>query len=88
MVVPFEVVVYTLPALWNQLAVLHAEVRVRVNQEPLLSGLVDDEEAVGGVVQTFAATDDCCVSFPAGWGCWAGNSFAPGFEALVVPAGF
>jgi hypothetical protein len=38
----------TLPALWNQLAGVHAEVRARGNQEPLLSGLVGDEEAAGG----------------------------------------
>jgi hypothetical protein len=37
-----------LPALWNQLAGVHAEVRARVNQEPLFSGLVGYEEAAGG----------------------------------------
>jgi hypothetical protein len=43
-----KVVVDTLPALWNQLAGVHADVRARVDEEPLLSGLVGDEEAAGG----------------------------------------
>jgi hypothetical protein len=43
-----EVVVDTLPALWNQLAGVNAEVRARVDQEPLLSGFVGDKEAGGG----------------------------------------
>jgi hypothetical protein len=43
-----KVVVDTLPALWNELAGEHAEVRTRVNQESLLSGFVGDEEAAGG----------------------------------------
>jgi hypothetical protein len=34
------------------------------------------------VVQTFAAADVCCVSFPAGCRCRAGNSFAPGFQSV------
>jgi hypothetical protein len=45
---PAEVVVYTLPALWNQLAGEHVAVQANVNQESLLSGLVGDEEAASG----------------------------------------
>jgi hypothetical protein len=48
-----EVVVDTLPALWNQLAGEHAEVRACVNQESQLSGFVGDEEAAGSCSADF-----------------------------------
>jgi hypothetical protein len=43
-----EVVVNTLPALWDSFSEKHAEVQTSVYQEQLLTGLVGDEEAASG----------------------------------------
>jgi hypothetical protein len=49
-----EVLAYTLPALWDQLAGEHAEVPARVYLELLLGRLVGKEEAGG------CSADVCC----------------------------
>jgi hypothetical protein len=75
-----EVVVYTLPALWNKLAGVNAKVRPLSIRNRRLVDLSVMKRRPVAVVQTFAAADVCCISFPAGCRCRAGNTFARNFR--------